>query len=207
MWRSSILRILLEGLLRTVRFEIRNEAVLESLGHDGKPFVMVFWHGSMLYPWWRMRNSNAAALVSHSKDGQILSGMLGAWGYKIIHGSSSRGSTEAMQLMRDVVNQGRSLCITPDGPRGPIHELKMGAVRVAQTMHVPLVLMAVGIRSGHVLHSWDHFTIPYPFSRALVEVSDPIVIDPSLTGVTLEDRRADLEKQFVAMHRIVNASS
>jgi lysophospholipid acyltransferase (LPLAT)-like uncharacterized protein len=146
---------------------------------SGQPFVIVFWHGSMTYPWWRMRYRNAAALVSQSKDGQLLADLLGSWGYHVLRGSSSRGSKEAMAAMRQAVGDGHVLCVTPDGPRGPYHEMKMGAIRVAQTMKVPLLMVSVGYRRYYRLRSWDRFEIPRPFTRARVLFSDPIIIDPA----------------------------
>ncbi|MCB2204678.1 lysophospholipid acyltransferase family protein [bacterium] len=196
-----LLRTLIELLMRTVTFTVENEEAMLALLDEGKPFVLVFWHGSMTYPWWHMRFKKAAALVSHSKDGQILANLLSSWGYHVLRGSSSRGSKEAMQTMRAAVREGHVLCVTPDGPRGPYHEMKMGAVRVAQTTGVPLISVSVGYRRYRRLKSWDRFEIPFPFTRARVVYSDPVMIDPSITGEPLDELRHDLEKAMLAQYR------
>lgn len=105
--------------------------------------------------------------------------------------------------MRDIVEQGHILCVTPDGPRGPYHELKMGAVRVAQTMNVPLLMVSVGFRRFKRLRSWDRFEIPFPFTKGRVRFSDPVTIDPALEGEPLNERRAALEKRMLADYRCV----
>lgn len=201
MMKNWLLHALIELLNRTITFSTENESPFESLLAEGSPFVLVFWHGSMTYPWWRMRFRKAAALVSQSKDGQLLADLLQRWGYHVLRGSSSRGSKEAMTAMRQAVREGHVLCVTPDGPRGPYHEMKMGAVRVAQTMNVPLVMVSVGYRRFKRLRSWDRFEIPYPFTRARVLYSDPISIDPTLIDEALDDRRHELEKALNAQYR------
>jgi len=129
--------------------------------------------------------------------------VLEGWGYSVVRGSSSRGSKDAMAQMRCMVEQGHVLCMTPDGPRGPRHTMKMGAIRVAQTMHVPLIGMDVGYTRSHRLQSWDAFTIPFPFSKGCVELTNPIFIDPTLQGEALEEIRSEIENQLRALHRNV----
>ncbi|MBN1448409.1 MAG: lysophospholipid acyltransferase family protein [Bacteroidetes bacterium] len=199
--RNLLLRTLIECVMRTISFSVENEGPINRLIADRLPFVLVFWHGSMTFPWWRMRRTNSAALVSHSKDGQILADLLRSWGYTVLRGSSSRGSKEAMGAMRGAVRNGHVLCVTPDGPRGPYHEMKMGAVRVAQTMKVPLVMVTVGYRRYRRLKSWDLFEIPFPFTHARVIYSDPLTINPELTGMELEEERLLLEKALHAQYR------
>ncbi len=199
--KNWLLRTLIELVNRTITFSSENEAPTRALIDHRQPFVLVFWHGSMTYPWWRMRGHNAAALVSQSKDGQLLADLLRSWKYTVLRGSSSRGSKEAMTAMRSAVRDGHVLCVTPDGPRGPYHEMKMGAIRVAQTMHVPLVMVSVGYRRFRRLRSWDRFEVPFPFTRARVMYSDPMIIDPELQGEGLDEKRHELEKIMIAQYR------
>ena len=207
MWWASPFRVLIGAYLGTLRLEERNSAALHTLLQEGRPFVFVFWHGSMIYPWWRLRYQNAACLVSRSKDGEILSSILRGWGYHLIRGSSSKGSAESMAAMRQAILQGHILSVTPDGPRGPRHVLKMGAVRVAQTMRVPLLMAAAGFRSRRVLRSWDAFEIPYPFSRGIVEFADALTIEPGLEGDALEAMRLNIEMQMIDLYRRVTSAA
>ncbi len=201
MWWHPVFRFLLQLLLRTLRIEKTGDLHLEGLFNKGQPFVLVFWHGSMLVPWWLLRNRGAAALVSMSRDGEILARVLSAWGYDVLRGSSSRGGKEAMAAMRGVLNAGSLLCVTPDGPRGPACEMKMGAVRAAQTTGAPLLCMAATASRHWNLRSWDNFEIPLPFSRVRVEFLAPERIDPGMQGETLEERRLGIEKALLALHR------
>jgi lysophospholipid acyltransferase (LPLAT)-like uncharacterized protein len=201
--KSWILRTLIALVNRSIAFSVENEGPVARMLEQRLPFVLVFWHGSMTFPWWRMRRRHFAALVSQSKDGQLLADLLARWGYTVLRGSSSRGSKEAMAAMRGAVSAGHALCLTPDGPRGPYHEMKMGAVRLAQTMRVPLIIVSVGYQRYRRLRSWDRFEIPMPFTRARVLYSDPISIDPELEGEALDEKRLEMEKQMLAQYREV----
>lgn len=186
---------LIELLCRSIRIEIRNEKVITELSYKRQPFVVVFWHGTMFLAWWWMRRNNPAALVSQSKDGEILSNILQRWDYHLIRGSSSRGSKEAMDSMVQVVKDGYNLCVTPDGPHGPKHVMKMGAIRVAQKTGSPIILLGIGIRRKKILKSWDNFWVPLPFTKCLIECSDPIYIDGDET-IDLEPARNKIEETF-----------
>jgi lysophospholipid acyltransferase (LPLAT)-like uncharacterized protein len=126
----------------------------------------------------------------------MLADLLEAWDYTVVRGSSSRGSSEAMEQMRALVRAGHILCITPDGPRGPRHAMKMGAVRVAQTTGVPLVFCSVTYQRAKSMHSWDRFELPLPFSRIRVVFSEAITIDPALQGPELDAVKLGLEQRF-----------
>ena len=101
-----------------------------------------------------------------------------------------------MQLMVDAVNGGSALAITPDGPRGPRHEMKMGAVRAAQRTNVPLVLAGIAMEKKKHLRSWDAFEVPMPFSKIAVHYSDPIMVPGELTGEPLDRFKKTMEEML-----------
>ncbi|MFA6456379.1 MAG: lysophospholipid acyltransferase family protein [Bacteroidota bacterium] len=168
---------------------VRSEG-LETLRRNGKNYVIAFWHGSMLIGWFLhrpRRNEQVSALVSQSKDGEFLSAVLEHWKYFMIRGSSHIGGKEAMQLMVQSVNDGKSLAITPDGPRGPRHEMKMGAVRIAQKTNVPLVMAGIAVKRKKHLRSWDRFEVPMPFSKVVVTYSEPEMVPQEFSGTALDE--------------------
>lgn len=205
MWYTPFLGGALHLLFRTVRWSIEGEEHLHALENSGHPFIVAFWHGSMTWPWWRMRGGRAAALVSRSKDGSILADLLTTWRYHVVRGSSSRGGADAMELMRSCLAAGRILCITPDGPRGPRHVMKMGALRLAQTEQVPLLPVALGYARKSVLRSWDGFEIPHPGTRARVIVGAPIAIPFNTDREDMEGKRVYVEGVLRALTIRANA--
>lgn len=187
-------------LLGSMRVREEGTGALRRVLDAGLPAVVVFWHGSMLAPWWMLRRRDAACLVSRSRDGQILADILAGWGYEPLRGSSSRGGADAMEEMRRALRGGRLLCVTPDGPRGPRHAMKMGAVRVAQTEGVPLFCVAAAYRRCRRLRSWDAFEVPWPFTRVALVADEARAIDPSLAGADLDAERGRVQDALGALH-------
>jgi lysophospholipid acyltransferase (LPLAT)-like uncharacterized protein len=186
--RSVLWRIAL-AWCKTLKITIVNGERFKELQQSGKNYVVAFWHGSMFIGWFQHRpkkSRTVSALVSQSNDGEYLSTILERWKYTMIRGSSHIGGKESMQLMVDEVLKGNSITITPDGPRGPRREMKMGAVRLAQKTNVPLILAGIAVKNKKFLRSWDMFEIPMPFTSVVVKYSEPVSIPEELTGDALD---------------------
>jgi lysophospholipid acyltransferase (LPLAT)-like uncharacterized protein len=146
--------------------------------------VLAFWHGEMLPVWKAFARTNGVALTSQSKDGGLLAQLLHDWNYDVVRGSSSKGGKEALERVVELARE-RCTLITPDGPRGPRHEFKPGAVVAAQRASVPLVLCRVLCKTDKPSavwifeRSWDKFILPLPFARLTLVFSEPIRILPS----------------------------
>jgi lysophospholipid acyltransferase (LPLAT)-like uncharacterized protein len=131
----------------------------------------MFWHGKMFAGWFVARKLHPVALVSKSKDGEILSSVLSAWRYRLVRGSSKKNGMQALEeaIANVRSHQAGALAITPDGPRGPRHSYKRGAFVAARELGVPLVHLHVHYERAKVLgKSWDKFEIPLPFSTVNV---------------------------------------
>ncbi|MCL5030553.1 MAG: lysophospholipid acyltransferase family protein [Bacteroidetes bacterium] len=168
-------------LCKTLRITLKNKKVIDELDKEGKNYVLAFWHGTMLLPWYINRRKNFAALISKSKDGELLAKILKHWKYEVVRGSSSTGGNVALGIMIDYARNKSSIAITPDGPRGPIHKMKAGAVITAKKSGLPLVLVGIGIKRKRILKSWDKFEIPGLFTKVNVVFSDFMVIDRNLS--------------------------
>ena len=142
-----------------------------------KHAVIAFWHGSMLPVWKFFAKTNSYAVVSMNKDGEILAQLLEKWKYKLIRGSSSKNGSEVIQEMVENANE-NYLLITPDGPRGPRHICKAGALVIAQRKQIPLYFIQCDILSKKVFtKSWDKFEFPLPFSKIQLKISEEIIIN------------------------------
>jgi lysophospholipid acyltransferase (LPLAT)-like uncharacterized protein len=168
-------------LLSTVKVRIENKESIEKLLVNNQNFVVAFWHGKMAVGWYIHRNMNCSALVSKSKDGDLLANILKRWNYKIVRGSSHIGGSEALEMLLELINQNYSLAITPDGPTGPANKMKAGAVISAKKSNVPLILAGISCNKKIVFQSWDKFELPLPFSKVTVKYSDAITIDKNLS--------------------------
>lgn len=137
--------------------------------------VIAFWHGEMLPVWLAFSKFNSSAIVSTSKDGEILTTLLKMWGLNIIRGSSSKGGREALETMIDEAKKGKFVLITPDGPQGPAKKMKVGAVLTAIRANVPFYFARVEINKSKIFKkSWDKFQFPYPFSEIIITINKEI---------------------------------
>ena len=94
------------------------------------PCVIAFWHGEMLPVLATFGPLHSIVLVSPSNDGKVLQQLLRDWGHVIVEGSSSRGGKQALEQLVALAPD-NIILITPDGPRGPAHVSKPGAVIAA----------------------------------------------------------------------------
>ena len=169
-----IVPTLLAPLLRLLSASLRMELRLprEGLPETRHGVVFAFWHGKMVTGWLLAQRlfpkNHTAAVVSLSKDGQLLSDTLGRLGFRLIRGSSSRGKVEVREGIADGLRSGGVVAVTPDGPRGPIHRFKYGTVRIASEVGSPLLFADILHQRPRVLKSWDRFELPRPFSKVTV---------------------------------------
>ena len=193
---NYVITILLNVLCKTLKVTVKNSETLEHLISDDRNFIIAFWHGTMLLPWYLHRNKNIAALTSKSKDGDLLAKLLKSWNYQVIRGSSSSGGDIALGIMIDYAKNNNSIAITPDGPKGPAKKLKAGAVVTAKKSGLPIVLIGIGYKNKRILKNWDSFQIPALFSKANAVYSQPIYIDKNLDYNSISDMISNCEEKL-----------
>jgi lysophospholipid acyltransferase (LPLAT)-like uncharacterized protein len=166
--------------------------------------LFVFWHARMLPLVWAHRNTGGVVLISQHRDGELIARVCERFGFKTARGSSTRGGeTGVLELMRFAA-EGRSLGVTPDGPRGPAERVKPGVAWLAGRTGLPIVPVASASRPVRRLNSWDGFRIPPPFARVTVGYGDPIRVPSDLDEDGLEARRIEIERALTRLTRSVD---
>lgn len=184
-------------LMKTLRVEKNGFEEIEDLEMRQKNYVVAFWHGYMLAAWYVFRKKNICAVVSQSKDGEILSNVLKYWKYELIRGSSSKGGKEVLREALNYANNGKIIAMTPDGPRGPIYNFKPGAVIIAQRASIPLFLVAIKYSKFIEFNSWDKFKFPFPFTKVTIKAAGPFLFEKNLS-------RSEMDEQIKKMENILN---
>ncbi len=187
-------------LARTLKIEIINAEALENLKKENRNFIAAFWHGKMFAGWYVFGGKNSAALVSKSKDGEILTRALKKWGYRVIRGSSHIGGKEALELMAKAIREGYSLSITPDGPTGPREKMKAGAIVLAKKTGAPVVLAGICYEKKKTFNSWDKFELPGFFSRVRVIFSEPFYVSQNLSYDETDALIKEKEKELIELN-------
>lgn len=139
-----------------------------------QPVVFVFWHGQLLPLVHYHRGEGIVVLVSEHADGEYITRVIEHHGFETVRGSSTRGATRGLKGLIRAARQGKDLALTPDGPQGPAHVLKAGALGVAQATGLPVIPLAMGASSGWRFRSWDGFLVPRPLSRITIEYAPPV---------------------------------
>ena len=91
------------------------------------------------------------------------------------------------------------MAFTVDGPRGPRHEAKTGAVLLAKKTGNPMLPFSVKCDRFWTIGSWDRLQIPKPFTRARFIVSAPIYVPRDADDDVIEQKRVELQTALDVM--------
>src|SRR5437773_9685021 len=193
---------LLQLWARTLRYEVDDR-----VGILGKPvtanYLGALWPNRLLiFPLVLRRflpNRHGAALISASRDGDLLADAIRRFGYDVVRGSSSRLGASAIIQLTEMLASGRDVVITPDGPRGPAYELGPGIVFLAQKSGAPVLLMNLEYSRCWRLGSWDRFIIPQPFSKVRVQISRPFRVKQTSTSEEFEAERRRVQDAMMSL--------
>jgi lysophospholipid acyltransferase (LPLAT)-like uncharacterized protein len=188
-------------LFRTLRIQYLVGAPnTNPYANDGlEGFIYCVWHDAITYPMFAGRHVRTAALVSQNTDNSHISFGLKMLGIQVVRGSSSRGGASAVrELLRLPANT--HLVLTPDGPRGPRREVKLGMVFLASHSGRGIVPTAFSAtRFWKIPGNWTHLAIPKPFSRVFAISGEPIFIKPDATAGEMS---AVLDRVQIEMNRL-----
>ncbi|MDL2316114.1 DUF374 domain-containing protein [Desulfovibrio sp. OttesenSCG-928-A18] len=158
----------------TLRITEEGRERVDALEAQGRLMVFCLWHDE-LFPLMHVRRSlRIVTVVSRYRDAEYLARLLQSMGLITARGSSSRGGAAALRsalhIMRDKNYNG---CITVDGPRGPRHVVKPGAILLAAQTGASIVPVRLFMKRAKVFSSWDRFQLPLPFSRVRIVFAPP----------------------------------
>ena len=189
-------RYVLGALFRTLHVESTGPHALSRLGEERTPVIFVFWHGRLLPLIHIHRHQGTVVLVSEHRDGDYIAGLMHHFGFGTVRGSSTRGGVRGLKGLIRAARAGRDLAITPDGPRGPDRELKLGVLTVARMTGLPLVPVGVGITSAWRVRSWDGLLVPKPFSTVRVAYGRPTLVQRNADQAEIDEVAASLQRSL-----------
>ena len=161
----------------SIKTETLGEENISSFWQQDERVIIPFWHDQLLLMVFGYPGKGAKLLISVSKDGELLARTMKYFQQETVRGSSSRGGRAAFREMLNLCKEDADLVLTPDGPKGPRHELKDGVVQLARMSKRAVVPLAFACSRGHRFASWDRFLFPYPFSRGVYAFGEPVFFD------------------------------
>ena len=195
----------LQLLARTLRYEVDDLA-----GIVGRPvtenYIGALWHNRLLvFPLVLRRffpERQGAALISASRDGDLLTDAVQRFGYDVVRGSSSRLGASAILQLGEVLASHADVVITPDGPRGPAYELGPGIIFLAQKTGAPVLPINMEYSSCWRIRSWDRFIVPRPFAKVRVIIGAPHRVSFTNSPEEFEAERLRLQNVMMTLVEI-----
>jgi lysophospholipid acyltransferase (LPLAT)-like uncharacterized protein len=165
-------------LLRaTVRLRHHGDERMREWEREGRRFILAFWHRHLLFMPYSYRGRRISVLVSQSKDGELIARTVAKLGIDSSRGSSSRGGIAGMRSLLRKAAEGWDIAFTPDGPRGPLREVQPGVILAAAATGLPIQPVAIAASRAKLLHSWDRFVVPLPFSTVHFVYGEPLAVE------------------------------
>jgi lysophospholipid acyltransferase (LPLAT)-like uncharacterized protein len=168
----------------------------EPFRRRGEPVIFVFWHGQLLPLIHYHREEGIVVLVSDHADGEYVTRVILRHGFGTARGSSTRGGVKGLKGILRAVREGKDLAFTPDGPRGPRHVFKWGALTAAQISGAPVIPVSVGADRAWYLKSWDRFMIPKPLSSVRIRYGAPRWVPRQATEAEVKSIAQSLEEEL-----------
>lgn len=182
-------------ICRTMKFEVEGWSHWQQATANGSVPIYTFWHDGIVPSTYFWRNRGIVVMTSQSFDGEYIARFIQRFGYGAARGSSTRGAVGAVIEMVRVMRQGIPTAFTIDGPKGPRRVAKMGAVLLAKKSGHPILPFKITpSRCWTLSKSWDRLTIPKLFSRARVEIAEPIYVPAEAEADELETHRLRLQQ-------------
>ena len=193
---------IVEFLGATYEWHTIGKEHLDRLDAEHQPFILAFWHGRILSNMLYFRDRGIVALISENFDGEWITAVCRHFGFGAVRGSSSRGGARALVQMKRELAAGRSVLVTPDGPRGPRTVAQVGAVWLAGASGCPILPVRAEARRQRTTRSWDRHQVPSPGAVVTVVIGPTIEVPRGADAATLEMKRAELESALNAPVRV-----
>ena len=136
------------------------------------------------------KEPNVKLMISDHFDGSLIAYTLSKFGFGTVRGSSTRNAAKALISSIRELKAGSDLGITPDGPKGPRHEVADGIIIMAQKASVDIVLVEIKPSAFWQLNSWDKFIIPKPFGTITYYISDLI----NVSDMNMSDAKSIIQE-------------
>ena len=161
-------------------------------------FIIAIWHAHQCGLYSLENKDKMNAMVSRSKDGEIIAYAAEQLNFKTVRGSKTRGGAAATLELIERIKQGESGIITIDGPKGPKYVVKKGIVEIAKITGVPIVPMTFygGKHGFFKFNTWDEFCYPVPFKKFINIYGDPIYVPNDADENKIEEVRKKVEDEL-----------
>ena len=157
---------------------------------EGHQVLAVFWHGKYLPLFPLAKGKNAIVITVNSFRGRVIGEICKRFGYRPVLLPTEANSHGFPELVRQVKGSASLIALALDGPTGPYHRIRSGALTLSALHGV--VLAPVGVASSRKMmmrSRWDRQEAPLPFSSVAVGVGE--MIDLAQVGKQLDIKQME----------------
>ena len=173
--------------------------ILEINNNNIKPCIYAMWHHDQCCIYGVGDKGHVSILISNSADGDIVAYAVEGLGFKTVRGSSGRkGAIESTLKMVELLESEECVAIMVDGPNGPLHKVKNGAIRIAKMSGAPIVPVGWYCPQFNFVNlpSWDKMTAPIGPCKIVNLYGDPIYVPKDITTEGEAEIRKQLKKSL-----------
>ena len=170
-----------------------------------KPCIYVMWHANQFLVHGIEDKAHLSILISNSRDGEIVARAVEKWGFKVVRGSSGKkGAVESTMQMLHRLKAGECVGIMVDGPSGPLHKVKNGAIKLAQMSGAPIIPAHwySPQKTFINLPSWDKMKTPFGDCNILNIYGEPIYVKEDATSEELALVKDEVKAQLLKLESI-----
>ena len=167
-----------------------------------KSCIYAMWHENQFLVHGIEDKAHLSIQISTSLDGEIIARIVERMGFKVVRGSAERrGAVQSTMQMITRLNEGESVAMMVDGPRGPLHKVKSGVVKLAQKTGAPIIPVHwySPQKTFITLPSWDKMRTPFGDCKILNLYGDPIYVKPDATDEEILKVKEEIKNQLFAL--------
>ena len=159
------------------------------------PCIYVMWHANQFLVHGIEDKAHLSILISNSIDGEIVAPGGKKRGFKGVRGSSKKGAVESTMQMLNRLKNGECVGIMIDGPSGPLHKVKNGAIKLAQMSGAPIIpaFWYSPQKTFVSLPSWDKMKTPLGDCNILNLYGEPIYVTKDASNEELARIRENVK--------------
>jgi hypothetical protein len=164
----------------TWRRQTEDLEVLDKMLDRGERVLVIFWHGGYVPLFFLFAGRRARILSSRSFRGEVIAAICCRFGYDGGMIPDPAGGT-TRDAVRRALGGCRFAALAIDGPLGPFHVIRPGAVRIAADLGFTVLPIAAAADRSWILDGrWDRMEIPRPFARLSLVCGEPVAIPAGL---------------------------
>lgn len=167
-----------------------------------KSCIYAMWHKNQFLVHGIEDKAHLSIQISTSLDGEIIARIVERMGFKVVRGSAERrGAVQSTMQMITRLNEGESVAMMVDGPRGPLHKVKSGVVKLAQKTGAPIIPVHwySPQKTFITLPSWDKMRTPFGDCKILNLYGNPIYVKPDATDEEILKVKEEIKNQLFAL--------